>query len=279
MISPFALVGFFLALASTHVSGFSFSKRADTSKITSPQRGDGITTGIDLDIRWESASSEDSVNIELRKGLSHNLTTVHTINNNTPNNGSYYWRSRDDNFLRAISARTLPNAPISGCDYVIAIREGQSAVYSDYFTILNLNDDGLNPNIPCPGKPPPKNPGGGGEDNGGGVNGGGGTGSQNNTDGPKTDDGKGATAAMLGGAVGGAAVGLLVIFATVLLLGRQRNWFVNEGYIQKLVEQRVLDLKPVLVPIQPPPAPHMGGPYEFSGEPHAHQLPVTPAEK
>lgn len=102
---------------------------------------------------------------------------------NTPNNGSYYWRSRDDNFLRAISARTLPNAPISGCDYVIAIREGQSAVYSDYFTILNLNDDGLNPNIPCPGKPPPKNPGGGGEDNGGGVNGGGGTGSQNNTDG------------------------------------------------------------------------------------------------
>lgn len=80
MISPFALVGFFLALASTHVSGFSFSKRADTSKITSPQRGDGITTGIDLDIRWESASSEDSVNIELRKGLSHNLTTVHTIN-------------------------------------------------------------------------------------------------------------------------------------------------------------------------------------------------------
>ncbi|KLJ08135.1 hypothetical protein EMPG_16424 [Blastomyces silverae] len=210
MFPPFSLVALFLALASTLVSGFSVSKRADTSTIIRPQSGDGITTGTDLDIRWQSASSEDSVSIELRKGYPHNLTTVHTITNNSPNNGSYFWRSRDDNFLRALTARTLPNAPSSGCDYLIAIREGQPIVYSDYFTILNLNDDGLNPNILCPDKPPPNNVGGGGgAGNGSDGNGGGGPGSQNNDGGSKTNDGQGVTTAMLGGAVGGAAVGLL----------------------------------------------------------------------
>ncbi|EQL29249.1 hypothetical protein BDFG_08103 [Blastomyces dermatitidis ATCC 26199] len=242
-------------------------------QIIYPQSGDGITTGIDLDIRWQSASSEDSVSIDLRKGHPHNLTMVHTITSNTPNNGSYFWRSRDDKFLRALSAKTLPNAPSSGCDYLIAVREGQPTVYSDYFTILNLNDDGLNPNIPCPGKPPPNNGGGGGgAGNGGDGNSGGGPGSQNNPGdgGSKSNDGRGVTTDMLGGAVGGAAVGLLVIFATVLLFGRQRSWFINEGEIQRLVEQKFLELKPVLGPIQPPPAPHLAGPYEFSGEPHAH---------
>ncbi|OJD14372.1 hypothetical protein AJ78_05277 [Emergomyces pasteurianus Ep9510] len=273
MFSLLPLVALLLALASTPASGFSFSKRADTSRIIFPQSGDGITTGTDLDIRWESASSEASVSVELRKGQAHNLTTVHTISNNTPNNGSFYWRSRDDNFLRALTARVLPNAPSSGCDYAIAIREGESYIYSGYFTILNLNDDGdgLDPNIRCPGNPPSKNLGGGG--------GGGGTGSQNGTVGPKTNDVNGVTMAMLGGAVGGAAVGLLVIFATVLLFGRQKNWFVNEGEIQRLVEQRVLDFKPALLSVQPPPETHFSGPYEFSGEPYAHQLPVTPAEK
>ncbi|OAX80993.1 hypothetical protein ACJ72_04670 [Emergomyces africanus] len=272
MFSFLPPVALLLALASTPISGFSLFKRAATSRINLPQSGDGITTGTNLDIRWETASSIASVSINLRKGQSHNLTTVHTITNNTPNNGSYYWRSNDDDFLRALTSRTLPKAPSSGCDYVISILEGESYIYSGYFTILNLNDDGLNPNMRCPSNAP-KNLGGDGGD------GGGGTGGQNGTQGPKTNDGQGVTTAALGGAVGGAAVGLLVIFATVLLLGRQKNWFVNEGEIQKLVERRILDFKPALLSPQPPAAPNFNGPYEFSGEPHAHQLPVTPAEK
>ncbi|PGH07933.1 hypothetical protein AJ79_06141 [Helicocarpus griseus UAMH5409] len=278
MFSRFILVALLLALVS-----------AEVSKITAPQKGDRITTGIDLEIRWESTSSKDPVRIELKKGQSHNLTTVHTISTETPNNGTYHWRSRDDRFLRALSAKELPNAPTSGCDYVISIREAQNTAYSGYFTIINLNDDGLNPNIPCPSTAElPKIEGG---------DGGGSTGGQNIPNGklmfdesicpcPNARIGSGTTqgsvsTAMLGGAVGGAAAGLLFIFAAILLLGRRRNWFIREDYIEQLVQRRVMELKPAPVVVQSPPQPQVDNPYtytELSGH-HTYQLAGTPTER
>ncbi|EEH18594.2 hypothetical protein PABG_07654 [Paracoccidioides brasiliensis Pb03] len=256
-----------LAVVVLPSSGFSFSKRAEATKITTPHTGDRITTGIDLEIRWEGNPSDRPVSLELRKGLSHNITTVHAISSETPNNGSYRWRSRDDRFLRASYGKELPDVPISGCDYVIALREAQTVIHSDYFTIVNLNDDGLNPNIPCPGNSgPPKNEGGSGSK------------SSPNLDTSPNNNGsvapEGVTTGALAGAVGGAAGGLIFIFTAILFFGRRGNWFIREEYIQKLVEMRVFELQPIMAPVQPPPEQYIQSPFtyaELSGH-HTHQL-------
>ncbi|KAK2803541.1 hypothetical protein FQN50_006976 [Emmonsiellopsis sp. PD_5] len=276
MLRELALLVLVAALASASDPVASLSKRAE-QKVTSPRAGDRITTGINLQIRWETADSPDNIAIELRKGLSQNLTTVHTISSDTPNNGSYHWRSRDDRFLRALGYEDLPDAPPSGCDYVIALRELETATYSDYFTIINLNDAGLPQGVSCPGaSETPKNEGGDGK------NGPSAGGSKTAPDGSPTTGGNVTTGA-LAGAVGGTAGGLILIFTAVLLLGRQRNWFVRRQYVQELVAKTVMEMRPIPVDVKVPPEPerHLMSPFsyrELNAE-HVHQMPGHPTER
>ncbi|KAK2747361.1 hypothetical protein FQN55_005110 [Onygenales sp. PD_40] len=276
MLRQLTLLVLTAALAGAADPVASLSKRAE-QKVTSPRTGDRITTGINLQIRWETTDSPDTIAIELRKGLSHNLTTVHTISTDTPNNGSYHWRSRDDRFLRALGYENLPEAPPSGCDYVIALREPQTATYSDYFTIINLNDDGLPQGVSCPGaSETPKNEGGDG------TNGPSPGGSKNDPDGSPATGGNVTTGA-LAGAVGGTAGGLIIIFTAVLLIGRQRNWFVRQQYVQELVAKTVMEMRPIPVDVKvpPEPEPHLVSPFryrELNAE-QVHQMPGHPAEQ
>ncbi|EEP77508.1 predicted protein [Uncinocarpus reesii 1704] len=150
----------------------------------------------------------------------------------TANNGSYEWRSRDDSFLRASVSDRLPNAPPSGCDYAIAIRDMQTTAYSGYFTIINVRGDGLPNDTQCPGTTPSNqegsNPAGG---NGPTSP----TGGSPNGSGQQISAGSQVTKAMLGGAIAGVAGGLILGLAIIILLGRRRGWFVNDKYIQTAV--------------------------------------------
>lgn len=174
----------------------------------------------------------------------------------TPNNGSYLWRSDDDDFLEANVYDDLPEAPTTGCDYAITISEFDTAVYSNYFAMINLNsDDGLPENATCPtGVPedfaPPASSGdGGGGGNGEGEGDGGGDGG----------GGGGVSKGTLAGAVAGAAAGLLIIFAIVLLLIRRRGWFVNKEYIRQrvaiAVEERGEERRPAFIKPSEPEKP------------------------
>lgn len=87
---------------------------------------------------------------------------------NTSNNGSYQWRSRDDSFLKGNGLSRLPYTPPSGCDYTIAIDDSRTTVNSEYFTIISVRDDGLPSDVACPNVTAgPQNSSGGGGGNGG----------------------------------------------------------------------------------------------------------------
>ncbi|EFW15810.1 conserved hypothetical protein [Coccidioides posadasii str. Silveira] len=115
-----------------HSTCFSLFNRADGFKVLSSSHGDRFTIGLDVEIRWEAPDTE-RVKLEVRKGFPQNLTTVHVITQNINNNK---WRSRDDAVLRAKGSPSLPVAPLSGCDYVITTRDGQTSARSGYFTII-----------------------------------------------------------------------------------------------------------------------------------------------
>ncbi|EAS29331.3 uncharacterized protein CIMG_08077 [Coccidioides immitis RS] len=135
---------------------FSLFNRADGFKVLSSSHGDRFTIGLDVEIRWEAPDTE-RVKLEVRKGFPQNLTTVHVITQNINNNK---WRSRDDAFLRAKGSSSLPVAPLSGCDYVITTRDGQTSARSGYFTIINVHDDGLPPDPVRPNVAPSRRDGG-----------------------------------------------------------------------------------------------------------------------
>ncbi|PGH28072.1 hypothetical protein AJ80_00328 [Polytolypa hystricis UAMH7299] len=283
-------------------SAWWLAKRAPITKVISPHEGDSITTGVDLEIRWQTSATKGDVSILLRKGGAENLTTVHTIASSTPNNGSYYWRSNDDRFLRAVVYDKLPEAPTSACDYIILLRDrdDSSAAYSPYFTIINLNDDGLPKDANCPAKGEVPKIEGGSEGNGGseGSDVGGnkevesdgdaegeqGMGSSNgdNGDGQVATSNNGyVTAAALAGAVVGTAAGVLLIFIGVFFLAKKRGWFVDKEYIRDQVREQVALAVEALKPFETKPPPEMVRnvyPSEINSK-TLHQMPASPHER
>lgn len=67
----------------------------------------------------------------------------------TPNNGSYEWRSYDDDYLKG-SYPSLYGAPSSGCNYALEFRTGGDIINSGFFTILSEKDGGITANMSCP---------------------------------------------------------------------------------------------------------------------------------
>jgi hypothetical protein len=70
-----------------------------------------------------------------------------TVIASTPNNGSYAWRSRDDQYLYG----AYTDRPDSSCNYALEFRTGGEVINSDFFTIINEKDGGITANMTCAG--------------------------------------------------------------------------------------------------------------------------------
>ncbi|MCJ1366097.1 hypothetical protein MMC16_005222 [Acarospora aff. strigata] len=190
---------------------FPLNKRADF-KVLSPQFGDTIGPLADVNISWVN-TTDRNVTIGLKKGFLQNLSQILLLTTTAPNNGSWQWRAHD------IDGGLYYDPLPPGCDYVMELSTGGNVAISDYFNIITKNR-GVPTNASCPtstggwvrlangqsqaaGKPA-------------GSTGGGGT---------------GVSAAALGGVVGGVVAGLLALFAAMVVMGRQRGWFVSERFL------------------------------------------------
>lgn len=125
----------------------------------------------------------------------------------TINNGTYTWSARSDDFLKGLGSG---DNPASGCNYSIEISAGGQRALSEYFTIQNDDDGGLNTTVQCPSGVPEITGGNAATNAGSGGSAGGAGGGKKG--------GKFSAAAM-GGAVAGAAIGCLA-------LGFALGWFV-----------------------------------------------------
>ncbi|KAH8778331.1 hypothetical protein F5882DRAFT_407604 [Hyaloscypha sp. PMI_1271] len=204
-----------LILWSSPVSSWGLFKRAAVV-ITKPNSGDTIVAKADFDIEW-THSTENNVTISLRQGTTTNMTLVHVIAASTPNNGSYAWRSRDDNYLYG----GYSDRPDSNCNYALEFRTGGEIINSDFFTIINERDGGINANTTCAGG---KIEDGGSQQIG--------PSKSNNTNG-------GVSAGALGGAVAGVAVGILAIVGGFFFLAKRQGWVMTRAECEQLIEGKL----------------------------------------
>ena len=76
-----------------------------------------------------------------------NNTLSNSITASAPNNGSYTWRG--DKFDSALVSGYTHGA-LSGCNYSIELKVWTNVIYSDYFTVINPDDGGLESSSECP---------------------------------------------------------------------------------------------------------------------------------
>lgn len=168
--SDLILHGILILSATDFVEGhlLSAAKREDTLEVISPIAGDTLVAGAYWDIKWKPSSSTDkNVTISLRQGPQDYTQLVHVIagefskqeilwnqpvlimfSASTLNNGSYLWRSRDDDYLRGTYSLDRPD---SGCNYSMEFRTAGIVASSQPFTLINAVDGGIQPNMSCAG--------------------------------------------------------------------------------------------------------------------------------
>lgn len=127
----------------------------------------------------------------------------------TINDGTYIWAGNYDDWLQGYGSGPYPS---SGCNYTIEISAGGQRALSEYFTVQNDDDGGLNTTVECP------------------------TGSPDITDGNVATNtnynGNGGTqscgysAATLGGAIAGVGAFFLTLFAATFVIGLKGGWII-----------------------------------------------------
>jgi len=93
---------------------------AQENPITAPTAGDELKAGDSTTITWTPTTSDENVELVLRKGDSDDLDTITTIGN-VPNTGTYTW--------------TVPEDTPAGSDYAIEIKYEGGSNFSPQFGV------------------------------------------------------------------------------------------------------------------------------------------------